>query len=103
MTQREWKCTDAHPNSPPLGKNHNGFKDLTHTNMCYRCDYCDQGYNNIYWLAQIGLQFFICHKCQDYYKLSWEDQLKLRYVETMEEWRETDVSIWFPTPVGFVT
>ena len=32
---------------PQLGKNHNGFKDLTHTNMCYRCDYCSQPYQNI--------------------------------------------------------
>ena len=38
---------------PTLGKNYKGFKDLTHTNMCYRCDYCDQGYNQIYWLKQI--------------------------------------------------
>ena len=87
---------------PTLGKNYKGFKDLTDTNMCYRCDYCDQGYNQIFMLAQIGLQFFICHKCQDYYKLSWNDQLELKYVETREEWRELAPN-FFPTPVGFNT
>ena len=73
MTHREWKCTDAHPNSPKLGKNYRGFAELTNTNMCYRCDYCDQGYNQIYWLEQIAMEYFICDNCQNYYRLTPKD------------------------------
>ena len=92
--------------SPQLGKYHNGFKDLTHTNMTYRCDYCDQGYNQIYWLQQIALEYFICDNCKEYYKLTLEGLQELRYVENRTEWQDAG---WFPSkpffpyPIGFDT
>jgi len=88
---------------PTLGKNHRGFKDLTHTNMTYRCDYCDQGYNQIYHLNQLAIEYFICHKCIGYYKITREDIRNLKYVEDRIEWRKTGVSSFFPTPIGFDT
>ena len=100
------KCTDAHPNSPPLGKNHKGFKDLTHTNMTYRCDYCDQGYNQIFWLQQIAMEYFICDNCKEYYKLTLEGLQELKCVENRTEWQDAG---WFPSkpffpyPIGFDT
>ena len=87
---------------PTLGKNYKGFKDLTHTNMCYRCDYCDQGYNQIYWLSQIALEYFICDRCQKYYKLTVKDLIELKYVETRQEWQDADCwPRWLPYPIGF--
>jgi|TARA_Y100000296_G_scaffold10704_1_gene12414 hypothetical protein len=84
-----------------MGKNHRGFADLTHTNMCYRCEYCQQGFNQIYHLQQIAIEWFICSNCRHYYNVSIEDVLNLKYVETKEEWREAGVSIFFPYPMGF--
>ena len=87
-----------------LGKNHKGIKDLTHTNMCYRCDYCDQGYNQIYWLQQIAMEYYICDRCQSYYRLTHKDLLELQYVETRQEWRDADCwpnNGFFPYPIGF--
>ena len=80
-------------NQPQLGKNYKGFKDLTHTNMCYRCDYCDQGYNQISVLQQIALKYFICNNCQRYYRLTAKDLIELKYVENRQEWQDAD---WFP-------
>ena len=98
----EWKCTDAHPNSPPLGKNYKGFKDLTHTNMCYRCDYCDQPYQNIYWLRQLAIEYFICDNCKEYYKLTVNDLFELQYVQNRQEWKDANCSPrFFPYPIGF--
>ena len=104
--QREWKCTDAHPNSPSIGKNWKGFADLTNTNMCYRCDYCDQGYQNIYWLQQIAMEYFICDRCQKYYRLTSKDILELQYVQNRQEWKDADCwpnKGFFPYPIGFDT
>ncbi len=88
--------------SPP--KYHNGFLDLTHTNMCYRCDYCGVGYNQIYWLQQIAMEHFICDNCQTRYELTTKDKIELQYVETRQEWREADCwpcNGFFPYPLGF--
>ena len=96
----------AEMKQPQLGKNHNGFKDLTHTNMTYRCDYCDQGYNQIFWLQQIALDYFICDNCKEYYKLTLEGLQELKYVENRTEWQDAG---WFPSkpffpyPIGFDT
>ena len=82
---------------PQLGKNYMGFKDLTHTNMCYRCDYCDQPYQNIYWLHQIAIE---------YYKLTLEGLRELRYVENRTEWQDAGKfpsKPFFPYPLGFDT
>ena len=98
------KCTDAHPNSPPLGKNYRGFKDLTDTNMCYRCDYCDQPYQNIYWLRQLAIEYFICNNCQRYYRLTTQDLIELKYVENRQEWEDAGwfpSKLFFPYPIGF--
>ena len=87
---------------PTLGKNYRGFKDLTHTNMCYRCDYCDQGYNQIYWLQQIAIEYFICDNCQRYYRLTAKDMIELQYVENRQEWKDANSSArFFPYPIGF--
>ena len=92
--------------SPQLGKNHKGFTDLTHTNMTYRCDYCHQGYNQIFWLHQIALDYFICDNCKEYYKLTLEGLQELKYVENRTEWQDAG---WFPSkpffpyPIGFDT
>jgi len=83
------------------GTYHRGFLDLTNTNMCYRCEYCQQGFNQIYHLQQIAIEWFICSKCRHYYNVSVEDVLSLKYVETKKEWRDTRVSIFFPYPMGF--
>ena len=89
---------------PQLGKNYNGFKDLTHTNMCYRCDYCDQPYQNIYWLRQLAIEYFICDNCKEYYKLTVEDLFKLQYVQNRQEWKDANSSArFFPYPIGFDT
>ena len=91
---------------PTLGKNYRGFKDLTDTNMCYRCDYCDQGYNQIYWLRQLAIEYFICDNCKEYYKLTNEDLVELKYVQNREEWQEADAwpnKGFFPYPIGFDT
>ena len=91
---------------PTLGKNYKGFKDLTHTNMCYRCDWCDQGYNQIYWLQQIAMEYFICDNCQRYYRLTTQDMIELQYVQNRQEWKDAS---WFPSkpffpyPIGFDT
>ena len=86
---------------PQLGKNYNGFKDLTYTNMCYRCDYCDQPYQNIYWLRQLAIEYFICDNCKEYYKVSIGDLLKLQYVQNREEWNDATWNQFFPYPIGF--
>ena len=87
---------------PQLGKNFKGFKDLTHTNMCYRCSYCDQPYQNIYWLRQIAIEYFICDRCISYYKLTVKDLFELQYVQNREEWRDADCwPQFFPYPIGF--
>ena len=81
-----------------------GFLDLTHTNKCYRCDYCGVGYNQIYWLHQIAMEHFICDNCQTRYTLTRKDLRELRYVETREEWRQADCwpcNGFFPYPLGF--
>ena len=99
-----WKCTDAHPNSPPLGKNYKGFKDLTHTNMCYRCDYCDQGFNQIFALNQLAIEYFICDRCVKYYKLTIRALVELRYVRDRQEWDNAGwfpSKLFFPYPLGF--
>ena len=91
---------------PTLGKNYKGFKDLTHTNMCYRCDYCDQQFNQIYSLNQLALEYYICDRCVKYYKLTIRDLIELRYVRDRQEWQEA--AAWpgegfFPYPIGFDT
>ena len=89
-----------------LGKNFNGFKDLTHTNMCYRCDYCDQPYQNIYWLHQLAIEYFICDNCKEYYKLMKRNVEELRYVENRQEWNAAGwfpSKLFFPYPIGFDT
>ena len=91
---------------PQLGKNHNGFKDLTHTNMCYRCDYCDQGFNQIHLLNQLAVEYYICDRCLKYYKLMTSDIKKLRYVENRQAWNEASwfpSKLFFPYPIGFDT
>ena len=89
---------------PQLGNTHNGFKDLTHTNMYYRCDYCDQGYTQIYWLHQIAMEYFICDNCQRYNRLTTQDLIELQYVQTRQEWKDADAwpnKGFFPYPIGF--
>ena len=91
---------------PQLGKNYKGFKDLTDTNMCYRCSYCDQGYQNIYWLQQIAIEYFICDNCQRYYMLTAKDMVELQYVQNRQEWKDADCwpgKGFFPYPIGFDT
>ncbi len=81
-----------------------GFMDLTNTNMCYRCDYCDQPFNQIYHLTQIAVEYFICRKCIQYYKLTTEVVSSLKYVETRKEWDDAEwckSKIFFPYPIGF--
>ena len=93
-------------NQPQLGKNYKGFKDLTHTNMCYRCDWCDQGYNKIFMLCKIACQYFICDRCQKYYRLTVKDMLELQYVQNRQEWKDADCwpgNGFFPYPIGFDT
>ena len=87
-----------------LGKNHKGFKDLTHTNMCYRCDYCDQGFNQIHLLNQLAIEYYICDRCRKYYTLMAKDIRELRYVENRQEWQNADwfpSKLFFPYPLGF--
>ena len=87
-----------------LGKNSKGFKDLTHTNMTYRCDYCDQGYNQIYHLYQLAMEYFICDNCQRYYRLTTKDLIELKYVKNRQEWQDADCwpgKGFFPHPIGF--
>ena len=87
-----------------LGKNYKGFKDLTHTNMCYRCDYCDQGFNQIYSLNQLAIEYFICDRCVKYYKLTTKSLIELRYVENRQEWDDAGwvpSKLFFPYPLGF--
>ena len=89
---------------PQLGKNWKGFKDLTYTNMCYRCDYCDQGFNQIYSLNQLAIEYFICDRCVKYYKLTIKDLIELRYVRDRQEWQDADCwpgKGFFPYPIGF--
>jgi len=91
---------------PQLGKNYKGFKDLTHTNMCYRCDYCDQGFNQIHLLNQLAIEYYICDGCLKYYKLMGSDIKKLRYVENRQEWTAAGwfpSKLFFPYPIGFDT
>ena len=91
---------------PQLGKNWKGFKDLTDTNMCYRCSYCDQGFNQIYSLNQLAIEYFICDRCVKYYKLTIKDLIELRYVRDRQEWRDADSwpgKGFFPYPIGFDT
>ena len=89
---------------PTLGKNYKGFKDLTDTNMCYRCSYCDQPYQNIYWLRQIAIEYFICDRCISYYKLTVNDLFELQYVQNRQEWQDADCwPQFFPYPIGFDT
>ena len=78
-----------------------GIRDLTNTNMCYRCDWCTTGFNQIFWLRQIAIEYYICDKCIDRYKITNENIWRLKYVENMTEWRETRVSMFFPYPIGF--
>jgi len=89
---------------PQLGKNYRGFKDLTDTNMCYRCAYCDQGFNQIYSLNQLAIEYFICDRCVKYYKLTIKDLIELRYVRDRQEWQDADCwpgKGFFPYPIGF--
>ena len=79
---------------PTLGKNYKGFKDLTDTNMCYRCDYCDQGFNQIFAVNQLALEYFICDRCVKYYKLTIQGLIELKYVENRQEWNDAS---WFPS------
>ena len=91
---------------PQLGKNYKGFKDLTHTNMCYRCDYCDQGFNQIFSVNQLALKYYICDRCVKYYKLTTSGLRELRYVENRQEWQDADwfpSKLFFPYPIGFDT
>ena len=91
---------------PQLGKNYKGFKDLTDTNMCYRCDYCDQQFNQIYLLNQLAIEYYICDRCLKYYKLMGRDLKKLRYVENRQEWYDVGwvpSKLFFPYPIGFDT
>ena len=91
---------------PHIGKNYKGIADLTHTNMCYRCDWCDQGYNQIYWLEQIAMEYFICDRCQKYYRLTAKDLIELKYVQNRQEWQDADCwpnKGFFPYPIGFDT
>ncbi len=88
----------------PVLRYDSGAADLTHTNMCYRCDYCGQGYNRIIWLNQIATEHFICDNCSTYYKLTRKDLRELQYVKTREEWRLADCwpcNGFFPYPLGF--
>ena len=91
---------------PTLGKNYKGFKDLTDTNMCYRCDYCDQGFNQIFSVNQLALEYYICDRCVKYYKLTIQGLTELKYVENRQEWNDAS---WFPSkpffpyPIGFDT
>ena len=92
--------------NPTLGKNYKGIKDLTHTNMCYRCSYCDQGYQNIYWLQQIAIEYLICDNCQRSYRLTVKDMVELQYVQNRQEWQDADCwpgKGFFPYPIGFDT
>jgi hypothetical protein len=89
---------------PTLGKNFKGFKDLTHTNMCYRCDYCDQGFNQIFSLNQLAVEYYICDRCVSYYKLTTKGLEELRYVENRQEWNDASwfpSKLFFPYPIGF--
>ena len=91
---------------PQLGKNYKGFKDLTDTNMTYRCDYCDQGYNQIFALNQLAVEYYICDRCRKYYKLMTKDLRELRYVENRQEWQDAGwfpSKLFFPYPIGFDT
>ena len=65
----------------PVYRYDNGIADLTHTNMCYRCDWCDQGYNRIIHLNQVGVEYFMCDRCRSYYKLTWSQLDRLKYIE----------------------
>ena len=91
---------------PQLGKNYRGFKDLTYTNMCYRCDYCDQQFNQIYLLNQLAIEYYICDRCLKYYKLMKRNVEELRYVENRQEWNAAGwfpSKLFFPYPIGFDT
>ena len=92
--------------SPQLGKNYRGFKDLKHTNMCYRCDYCDQGFNQIFSVNQLALEYYICDRCVKYYKLTIKCLRELRYVENRQAWQDVSwfpSKLFFPYPIGFDT
>ena len=84
----------------PVLRYDSGKADLEHTNMCYRCDYCDQGYNRIIYLEQVGMEYYMCDNCRDYYKVSYSDARKLQFVETREDWVDA-IGIWVPMPLGF--
>ena len=91
---------------PTLGKNNKGFKDLTDTNMCYRCDYCDQGFNQIFSVNQLALEYYICDRCVKYYKLTIQGLTELKYVENRQEWNDASwfpSKLFFPYPIGFDT
>ena len=82
----------------------NGFADLTNTNMSYPCEYCQQGFKRITSLHQIALEYFICRKCIEYYKLPMRVVKSLQYVETRNEWHHAEwceSKIFFPYPLGF--
>ena len=76
-------------------------KNLRNTNMCYSCEYCQQGFDHTDSLRQVAISYFICVRCCIYYKLTHANVLKLRYVENREEWRDTGMTMWFPYPMGF--
>ena len=91
---------------PQLGKNYKGFKDLKHTNMTYRCDYCDQGFNQIFSVNQLALEYYICDRCVKYYKLTTKGLRELRYVENRQAWQDASWfpnKLYFPYPLGFDT
>jgi hypothetical protein len=81
----------------PVMRYDSGFADLKHTNMCYRCDWCDQGYNRIIYLAQVGLDYFMCDRCREYYKVSYSDAKRLQFVTSKREWISA-VGLWVPDP-----
>ena len=81
----------------PVYRYDNGIADLTHTNMCYRCDWCDQGYNRIIHLNQVGVEYFMCDRCRSYYKLTWSQLDRLKYIERRKQWVSI-VGLWVPWP-----
>ena len=81
----------------PVLRYDNGFADLEHTNMCYRCDWCDQGYNRIIWLTQLAIEYFMCDNCRERYDVTYEQCRRLRYIESRREWTSI-VGLWVPWP-----
>jgi len=81
----------------PVHRYDNGIADLEFTNIKWHCDWCDQGYNRIIWLQQVGLEYYMCDNCREYYKVSIGDCIKLRYVESKQDWISV-VGLYVPDP-----